>query len=175
MNFLESERLLFRRLETSDFDALFELYRDPEMRRYFQEGALTAEETRGELMYFVNGGDAAHPELGLWAAIHKPTGAFVGRCGLIPWVIGGILEVEGAYMIAKPFWRQGLGTEAAIALVKYGFEQLRLPRIIATIVHGNIASERTAKKAGLRLERRVENEVPPFAIYSFEKAARAIN
>lgn len=35
MIILESERFLFRQLEADDFDALFELYRGPEMRSYF--------------------------------------------------------------------------------------------------------------------------------------------
>ena len=169
MVILESDRLLFRRLETSDFDTLFELYRDPEMRRYFPEGALTAEETRGELMYFVNGGNPAHPELGLWATIHKPTGSFIGRCGLIPWVIDGVSEVESAYMIAKPFWQQGLGTEAAKALVEYGFKRLGLKLIIALIVSGNAASQRTAENAGLSFERTVATEEAPYSIYSIAK------
>jgi RimJ/RimL family protein N-acetyltransferase len=57
-------------------------YRDPEIRRYFPEGTLTLEETRDELAWFLNG-HPDYPELGLWATIHKPTGQFIGRCGLL--------------------------------------------------------------------------------------------
>jgi [ribosomal protein S5]-alanine N-acetyltransferase len=172
---LETERLILRSLEPGDFEDLFELYRDPDMRRYFPEGVRSCEETREELMYFVHGGDPAHPQLGLWAAIQKPTGRFIGRCGLIPWTIDGRFEVEVAYMIAKPFWRQGLGSEAASALVKHGFEIFGLRRIIALIDPGNIASKLTAERAGLRFERLVETEAPPFAIYSVEKGGSAAN
>jgi RimJ/RimL family protein N-acetyltransferase len=90
---LETERLLMRRLVASDLDDLYALYRDPEIRRYFPEGTLTLEETQEELEWCLNG-HPDHPELGLWATIHKPTGQFIGRCGLLPWTIDGVDEVE---------------------------------------------------------------------------------
>ena len=65
-------------------------------------------------------------------------------------------EVEVAYMIDKRYWRQGLGSEAARALVRYGFERLHLARIIALIDPANEASLRTARKAGLVFERAFE-------------------
>jgi ribosomal-protein-alanine N-acetyltransferase len=127
MTILETDRLLMRRLAPADLDDLHALYRDPDIRRHFPEGTLTLDETREELAWFQNG-HPDHPELGLWATIHKPTGAFIGRCGLLPWTIDGVDEVEIAYLIAKPYWRQGLGAEAARALVRYGFETLGLKR-----------------------------------------------
>ncbi|TMB86182.1 MAG: GNAT family N-acetyltransferase, partial [Chloroflexi bacterium] len=66
MTILETQRLRLRRLLPDDLDDLFELYSDPEMRRYFPEGTLTYEETRVELEWFLNG-HPVHPELGLWA------------------------------------------------------------------------------------------------------------
>jgi RimJ/RimL family protein N-acetyltransferase len=157
MKILEAERLLMRRLVPSDLDDLYALYRDSDIRRYFPEGTLNLEETREELEWFRNG-HPDHPELGLWATIHEPTGAFVGRCGLLPWTIDGVDEVEIAYLIAKPYQRQGLGAEAARALVRHGFETLGLKRLIALIDPENKPSIRTAMRVGLRFEREVEME-----------------
>jgi [ribosomal protein S5]-alanine N-acetyltransferase len=165
MKILETERLLLRRLEPGDLDALYALYRDPEIRRYFPEGTLTLEETRDELDWFRNG-HPDHPELGLWATIYKPSGAFIGRCGLLPWTIDGADEVEIAYLIAKPFWGQGLGAEAARALVRYGFDALGLTRLIALIDPAHEASIRTAMRAGLAFERMVEIDGVRSALYS---------
>src|SRR4029434_8746074 len=89
---------------------------------------------------------------------HKPTGAFIGRCGLLPWTIDGVDEVEIAYLIAKPWQRQGLGSEAARALVRYGFETLWLKRLIALIDRENPSSIKTSEKAGLQFERGAEIE-----------------
>jgi ribosomal-protein-alanine N-acetyltransferase len=157
MRILETERMYFRRLEPGDLDSLAALYADPDIRRYFPEGVLTRAETREELEWFLNG-HPKHPELGLWAAIHKPTGQFIGRCGLLPWVIDGVNEVEIAYLIAKPWQRQGLGAEAARALVRYGFETLGLKRLIALIDPAHAASIKTAERAGLRFWKEAEME-----------------
>ena len=92
---LETERLTMRRLVMSDLDALYRLYRDPEIRRYFPDGTLNYAETREELEWFLNG-HPRHPELGLWATIYKPTGAFIGRCGLLPWTIVPSASVKKA-------------------------------------------------------------------------------
>jgi ribosomal-protein-alanine N-acetyltransferase len=168
MRILETERLLMRRLVASDLDDLYALYRDPEIRRYFPEGTLTLEETREELEWFLNG-HPDHPELGLWATIHKPTGQFIGRCGLLPWTIDGVDEVEIAYLIAKPWQHQGLGAEAARALVRYGFETLELKRLIALIDPAHEASIRTANSAGLVLDRFVILGGLKSALYSIAK------
>jgi ribosomal-protein-alanine N-acetyltransferase len=169
MKILETHRLILRRLLPDDLDDLFALYRDPEIRRYFPEGTLTYEETREELEWFLNG-HPAHPELGLWATIHKETDQFIGRCGLLPWTIEQHPEVEVAYLLAKAYWGQGLGTEAAQALVNYGFEQLGLSRLICLIDPENQASIRVATKIGMTLEKEMEDEQGPFLLYSRNKS-----
>lgn len=165
MIIFETERLVLRRLVIEDLDALYELYRDPEIRRYFPEGTLDLKGTRAELEWFLNG-HPRHPELGLWATIHKPTGAFIGRCGLLPWMIEGRLEIEIAYLLGRPYWRQGLGSEVARGLVRYGFDQLGLKRLIALIDADNLASVCTAERAGLRFERDLVLDDAPCRVYA---------
>ena len=168
---LETERLLLRHLEMPDLDELFKLYSDAEIRKYYPEGVLNYEETREELEWFLNG-HPERPELGLWATIHKETGKFIGRCGLLPWTIDDKLEIEISYMIDKAYWRQGLATEAANGIMQYAFEQLKVSRLICLMEPGNIASQRVAQKVGMKLERRVDgiagDNFPTF-IYSIEK------
>jgi len=172
---LETQRLLFRRLLPQDLDDLYALYADPEIRRYYPEGVLTYEETRQELEWFLNG-HPAHPELGLWATIHKATGRFIGRCGLLPLEIDGRQEVEVAYLIAKEFWGQGLATEATRAIAEYAFERLGLERLISLVTPGNTASQRVAEKTGMHLERAVDGingDGYPTLIYAMEREAEA--
>lgn len=168
---LETNRLLLRRLVMEDLDDLFALYRDPEIRKYFPDGVLTLEETKEELAWFLNG-HPEHPELGLWATIHKETGKFIGRCGLLPWEIDVRLEIEIAYLLDKSFWHQGLATEAAQGILKYAFEELNLSRLICLIDPQNIASQRVAERIGMALERKVDgiagDNFPTF-IYSIHK------
>ena len=169
MVILETDRVILRRLQPDDLDDLAALYQDPDIRRHFPEGTLTRAETAKELAWFTGGGDPAYPRLGLWAAIHKETQAFIGRSGLIPWEIDGRTEIEIAYLVAKLHWRQGLGAEIATALVRYGFEELGLSRLIALIDPQNEASRRTAIKAGLRHERDLILDGTACSVHAIQK------
>ena len=168
MNILETDRLLLRHLLPGDLDRLCVLYSDPEIRRYFPEGTLTYEETKEELEWFLNG-HPDHPELGLWATIHKPTGAFIGRCGLLPWTIEQRAEVEVAYLLDKAYWGQGLATEAARAILRHGFEQLRLARLICLIDPENQASSNVARKIGMRFEKEIEDSFGRAMLFAISK------
>jgi RimJ/RimL family protein N-acetyltransferase len=165
MVILETERLTLRHLVLDDLDELFALYRDPEIRRHFPEGTLTYEETREELEWFLNG-HPEHPELGLWATIHRPTGRFIGRCGLLPWTIEGRDEVEIAYMIAKPFWHQGLGSEAARGILEYARVELGLTRLVCLIYPDNEASIGVARSIGMTLEGEKADDEGAFLLYA---------
>lgn len=162
---LETDRLILRLLTHEDLDALYALYRDPEVRKYFPEGILNYEETREELDWFIDVYYARYG-YGLWATIHKESGEFIGRCGLIPWTLEGRSEVEVAYMLAKEYWGQGLGTEAAQAILDYGFEQLGLDRLICLIDADNQASIGVAEKIGMRFEKEVIDDLGPAMMYA---------
>ena len=165
MQILETDRLVLRHLELDDLESLYALYRDPEIRRYFPEGTLTRDETREELEWFLDG-HPEHPELGLWATIHKPSGRFIGRCGLLPWTIDDRQEVEVAYLLAREFWGQGLATEAASAIVDHAFERLSLSRLICLIDSANQASIGVAERIGMTFEKQAEDDSGPFLVYS---------
>jgi len=71
-----------------------------------------------------------------------------------------------AYMISKRYWGQGLGTEAAQAILDYGFNNLRLDRLICLIDQENQSSIRVAEKIGMSFEKEGEDEKGPFLLYS---------
>lgn len=161
----ETPRLIFRLLLEGDFVDLYRMYSDPEVRFYFPDGVRTAEETREELEYYLQG----HPKdsrLGLWATIEKATGRLIGRGGLLMWEIEGQTEIEIAYMIDKARWNEGFGSESARGLVDYAFETLNLPKVIALIDPEHNASIRTAKSAGLAFEKETIMDNLPTVIYS---------
>jgi len=162
---LQTPRLTLRHLEPSDLQPLFELYRDPEVRRYFPDGTRTLDETREELEWFLHG-HPRHPELGLWATVERASGAFLGRCGLLPWTIDGVDEVELAYLIDRRRWGEGLATEAARGIVAHAREALGLERLIVLVTPGNDASARVAVKAGMAFERACEDAYGPCHIYA---------
>jgi RimJ/RimL family protein N-acetyltransferase len=165
---IETKRLILRHQVITDLDDLWALYRDPEITKYIPDAPRSREEAKEELEWHMNG-HPLHPELGLWATIHKETGKFIGRCGLLPWTIDGQNEVEVAYTIAREYWGQGLATEAARAILHYGFEKLNLSRLISVIDSENNASRRVAEKIGMAFEREGHDEIGPFLIYSINR------
>ena len=76
--------------------------------------------------------------------------------------------MEVAYLLAKKYWGQGLGTEAAQAIVDYGCEQLHL-RLICLIDPANQASIKVARKIGMTLEKEGELDSEPTLLYSRSK------
>jgi RimJ/RimL family protein N-acetyltransferase len=165
MLILETPRLLIRHLVPGDLDALFALYRDPDVRRYFPDGARTLDQTREELDWFLNG-HPKFPELGLWATVEKRGGAFLGRCGLLPWEIDGRDEVELAFLIGKTRWSEGFATEASHAIIEHARVALHIQRLICLIMPGNTASIRVAQKVGMSFEREHVDEFGLSHIYS---------
>jgi RimJ/RimL family protein N-acetyltransferase len=168
---LETDRLLLRRQVPADLDALWELYCDPEVTKYIPDAPKTREEALQELEWHMNG-HPRRPELGLWATILKENGEFIGRCGLLPWTIDGRDEVEVAYTIARGYWGRGLGSEAAEAILQYGFQNLGLKRLICTIVPEHAASQRVAVRIGMKLEQKldgIDGDGIPTWIYAIEK------
>jgi RimJ/RimL family protein N-acetyltransferase len=170
MIILETKRLLLRHQVISDLDDLWALYCDPEITKYIADAPRSYEEAREELEWHMNG-HPRNPQLGLWATIHKETGKFIGRCGLLPWTIDGQQEVEVAYTIARKYWGQGLGTEAAQAIADYAFHHLHLSRLICLIDAQNTASQRVAEKIGMTFEKEGQDEMGPFLVYSITKHA----
>ncbi len=166
---LETERLVLRLLTTADLDDLAALYRDPEIRRYFPDGTRTREQTRAELGWII---DVYYGRYGygLWATVLKETGAFIGRCGLLPWQIDGRSEVEVAYLLDKRYWGRGLATEAARAIADLAFSTLPVDRLICLIDPENQASRAVAERIGMTLLREdYVDEYGPAHLYALPR------
>ena len=75
----------------------------------------------------------------------------IGRCGLNWWEQFG--ETEIGWTFARDHWGNGYATEAARAVLAWGFGTLGLTRITAMIHHGNTASTTVARRLGFALLR----------------------
>jgi RimJ/RimL family protein N-acetyltransferase len=171
VNILETNRLIFRQLTLEDFDHLYALYSNSNVKKYVYEESMTYEETKEELAWIIDIYDS-QPGFGLWGTIYKETGEFIGRCGLLQWTIDERPEVEVTYMLAEKFWGQGLGTEAAQALIQYGFEELKLPRLICCIDAENLASIKVAENLGMIFEKEVDTGEGPELLFAKDKKLR---
>ena len=68
-------------------------------------------------------------------------------------------RAELGYWVGVPYWGNGYATEAARAVVKYGFGTLGLHRIFASHFANNPASARVLRKIGMRYEGRLRGHV----------------
>jgi len=74
-------------------------------------------------------------------------------------------RAELGYWIGKQYWNLGYCTEAAHAVIHYGFERLELARIHASHLKRNPASGRVLQKAGMSLEGRLRGHVKKWGKY----------
>lgn len=147
---LRTERLTLRPFDHHDAGAVG-FYADPDVMRYIPGGPRDPSEIAVRFAEMVARRDAEweHGAFGMWAVVLTATGGVIGHCGLQRLPDSG--EVEVYYLLARPFWGRGFGTEAARASIHFGFTSARLPRIVAIAMPKNLASLHVMEKAGMRL------------------------
>jgi RimJ/RimL family protein N-acetyltransferase len=147
---LETDRLILRRFTPDDADNLLELDGDPEVRRYLlmPEPPTRADAARTLarfLAWYERPGG-----FGYWAAVEKATGAFLGWFQFHP-SRDNPHEVSLGYRLKRSAWGRGYATEGARALIRKGFEEQEVQRVVAAALAANAASRRVMEKAGLTL------------------------
>lgn len=152
---LNTDRLILRRWEENDAEALFKYASDPAVGPIAGWSPHTSVENSREIIKTV----LSEPEI--YAVILKETGQPVGSIGL---KLGkasniGIPETEGevGYWIGVPYWGQGLIPEAVREIMRYGFEDLNLEKIWCGYFDGNEKSKRVQEKCGFRYHHTSEN------------------
>lgn len=106
-----------------------------------------------------------------WAVELKSSGRLVGWNGLQ--YLQDTQETEVGYLIDRPLWGQGLTTEAAHVGLRFGFDRLGLPVIIALAHPENGASRRVMEKLGMTFDRLAEYFGMQMARYTVDAAAYA--
>jgi RimJ/RimL family protein N-acetyltransferase len=143
---LETPRLVLRELTPDDLDFMASMLAHPEVMRYYPKCY-----SRDEAEAWVRRQMARYAEHGHggWLAVDKATGELRGQVGLVPQNLDGVWEAEIGYLIHRPFWRQGLASEAAAACRDYAFNVLNRSRVISLIRPENLPSQGVARKIGL--------------------------
>jgi RimJ/RimL family protein N-acetyltransferase len=148
---ITTERLILRGWKDDDIAPFAEMNADPQVREFFP-GLLTKEQSDASARSI----QAAYARNGfcLFAAELRATGEFTGFIGLttLDFPISGVAQpaVEIGWRLARAHWGQGLATEGARAAVRYAFDTLRLPEIVAITVPANVRSRRVMEKIGMQ-------------------------
>ncbi|MGH3144779.1 MAG: GNAT family N-acetyltransferase [Rubrobacter sp.] len=159
--FLETERLVLRRFTEADVDYLFDLDGDPDVMRFLNGGKPTPREViQAETLPRFLRSYERFEGLGVWAAVERSTGEFLGWFAFHPPEGGYPGEVELGYRLRRSAWGKGYATEGSRALIRKGFTELGVQRVVAETMTVNTASRRAMEKAGLRYVRTFHWEWP---------------
>ncbi len=148
---LTTTRLLLRDFVATDWPAVLTYQSDPAYLRYYAWESRTAAAVQTFVQRFIEQ-QTAQPRYKFQLAITlRESGQLIGNCGIrLP--EPGATTAEIGYELAPAQWGNGYATEAAQAMITFGFTTLQVHRIAATCVADNRASARVLTKLGLRQE-----------------------
>ncbi|GCE26263.1 alanine acetyltransferase [Dictyobacter alpinus] len=148
---LTTERLILRDFEEQDWKPTLEYQSDPEFLRYNPWTQRSEMDVRSLIRIFINWGRERPRKKYQLAIVLKENNQVIGNCGLrMTYAEAGMADL--GYELDRRYWGRGYATEAAYALLQYGFEQLHLHRIWAYCLLENTASAHVLQKIGMRYE-----------------------
>lgn len=153
---LTTERLILRDFVESDWEAVLAYQQDPLYLRYNEWTSRSAEEVRQFIQMFLDHQKQVSRIKFQFAVTLKSTGQLIGNCG-VRRDSPEAGEGDMGYELDPQHWGNGYATEAARAVLGFGFSHMNLQRISAWCVADNIGSARVLEKLGMQLERRLRD------------------
>jgi len=153
---IETERLILRPPQASDFSALEEMAKDEETMRFIGGVSEPAMTWRTHAMLT---GHWALRGYGFFSVIERESGNWMGRVG--PWNPHLWPEPEVGWTITRPYWNQGFAREAAMASINWTFEHLGWEQVTHMIDPANTPSQALARSLGSKPLREID-ELPGF-------------
>lgn len=151
---LRTDRLVLREFAAGDWVPTHAYENDPRYLRFYERDAVTEKQAKGLVYAFITW-QAEQPRSKVQLAVTlADTGELIGNVGLRRDAPHDPLADMG-YELAPDHWGRGYATEAARAMVDWGFGVWGVERIHAHCVADNTASARVLARAGLREEARL--------------------
>ncbi|WP_096435862.1 GNAT family N-acetyltransferase [Alteribacter populi] len=160
---LTTKRLTLRKMRHDDMKNLMEIFSDREAMRYYPS-TKGEKETNDWIEWTL--ANYENDRVGLWIVEDKKTGEFLGQCGIVPQEVEGRSEMEIGYLFTRRVWGNGYATEAALACKKFGFDQLKLTKIVSLCDIYNTPSTKVAERIGMRREKIIYKWGKEIAVYS---------
>lgn len=144
---IKTERLLLRRLKKDDVNEIFSLRSNEEVMKYIDKERAASLKDAEIFINLING--SADSNTGItWAIeLKQNPGKMIGSIGF--WrLIKEHFRAEIGYMLHPDFWRKGIMKEALVAVIDFGFNEIKLHSIEAQINPENTASARILESFG---------------------------
>lgn len=149
---LETERLILRRFRIQDAEAMYANWAsDPEVTKYLTWAPhASVDVTRAVLMEWIQ--SYADGKTYQWAIVPRGNGDQpIGSIGAVH-VNDAASEVTIGYCIGKPWWHQGITSEALKAVTAFFFDAAGVSRIAARHDVKNPNSGKVMRKCGMKYE-----------------------
>jgi len=150
---LQTQRLVLSPYVPADEEDFVALFQDPLVAQWIGDGLATETEDR-EMFGRIFTNVYAQNRFDIWAV--REDGRYVGHAEIKPAKV--VEGFELVYALSKAAWGRGLGTELAQAIVDYGFTELGLTEVHATVAPQNTASIALLKRIGFEHIRDIEEE-----------------
>lgn len=147
---IEAPRVRLRWLTDGDVDALFAVFSDPLMMRYWATPPLRVRAEAEAYLASIRSGFAGK-SLFQWGVERKEDGRVIGTCTLLH-IDTASRRAELGYGLGSPYWRKGYMSEVLTALIGYAFGTLKLRRLEADVDPRNESSLRILDRLGFRRE-----------------------
>ena len=145
---LETERLLIRDAEESDFDELLVIYNRKENMQYVSDGNYHWSKKQ-LIAKYSKFNQHIKDGYGIFAVELKATNQTIGEAGLFN-SFDNLSVLELGYIIDYAYWKQGFGTEICRGLIDHAFSTLKTERLIARMYAANQASVLVSEKCGMK-------------------------
>ena len=152
MTIVETERLILRNWEEGDRDLFHEINADRKVMEFFP---FRRSRPESDELFDRLRGMISDTGLGFYAVALKEAGEAMGFCGIARANVAPILPeetVEIGWRLATRFWGKGYVTEAASALIDFGFARHGLPEIVAFAVASNDRSIAVMRRIGMQAD-----------------------
>jgi RimJ/RimL family protein N-acetyltransferase len=150
---LETERLVLRDFVKEDWERVLEYQSDPQYLRYNAWKGRTPEAVQEFVGWFL-AHQQQEPRIKFQLAIVlKSNNLLIGNCGVRKDQFDSV-EADIGYELDPKHWNRGYATEAAGAIVDFGFSHFGVHRIWAACVADNVGSAHVLEKLGMKLEGR---------------------
>lgn len=149
---LKSERLIFKEIDITDVENIYQLHSSPEVDEFGTLGIpQNIEETKKRVNSMISAQSNEIRKSYNWKIIRKDTNCFIGLAG-ISLSLDKFKLGEIYYELHPDFWGNGYGTEISKELIKTGFSKFHLHKVEAGVATENTKSIRILEKCGMNKE-----------------------
>ena len=148
---LETDRLIIRRIKMSDCKSIYRYMSRPDVVKYLPEDPLSLEDVEKHQR------ENLEKPLAYAVCLKEQTG-MIGHVVFHPYFSNHAYEI--GWVFHPDYYGMGYATESAAKVIEYGFNDLKLHRIIATCHNDNTRSYKMMKRLGMRREGYFKKAIP---------------